>query len=352
MHVDGDEPPDIAFGAGVPEVVATRDDRNSAGLHHWIDGTMGLVREGDRTLVVAPNGRNLARHEIRGEAGLLDSIADADQAIVGCPPDVEHASGGPLFRDDETGALLLVYHGELFLDGDHERFYSFLGLAVSTDDGATFVDTGRVITSEVEESNRAAWPVELGPGAAVRVGEDLRLYFTERGVDSQRLRLAVASARFRDVVSAALAGTTPSFRKWYRGRFASPGIGGPADDLLAGAPFYVGWFDVAWLADPELMVLVFSTVPHWAEGDHRWNHFGCGSVDGIRWSGPVPLYDEPFEGEMLYLSIDSGGPDQRVVRGDRFDVYRVCSTTPYRWDDAWVDRVGVTWRVDDPAPRR
>lgn len=350
--VGGDvAPPEIVFRTGPPRMVATRDDRVANGLHHWIDGTMGIVRDGTRAVVVAPNGRDLARHEMIGEQSLTASVVATDQPIVGCPASVDHASGGPLFRDAETGALVLVYHGETFLDGDHERFYSFLGLAVSTDDGGTFVDLGRIVTSEVEESNRDAWPVEVGPGAAVRMGEHLLVYFTERGIASQRIRLAVARARFRDVIAGAIAGAAPSFRKRYRGRFTSPGLGGPADDLMAGTGYYVGWFDVARLAANDLLVLVFSTVPGWSTGDHRWNHYGACSRDGIRWSRPARLYDEPFDGEMLYLTVDSGGPDQRVVEGDRFDVYRVCSTTPYRWDDAWVDRVEVSWRVQPGSAR-
>lgn len=348
MDIDGVGRPTISFRASLPELVASRDDRRAAGLHHWIDGTMGIVRHDGRTLVVAPNGRNMSRHVVAAGGRLVEGVVDADQPILGCPPDVAHASGGPLFRDGGTGALVVVYHGETFVDGDHERFFSFLGLAVSTDDGNTFRDVGRILTSDLPETDMSNRPLELGPGAAVRVGEYLYVYFTERTIGSQRLRLGVARARFDDVVDAALRPETPDFRKFHAGAFGSPGLGGPAAELIDNPSLYVGWFDVAHLAEPDLMLLVFSTVPRAQAGDHRWFHFAAWSRDGLSWSEPVPLYGEGVDGEMLYLTLDSGGPEQRRIDAREFDLYRVTATTPYRWDDAWVERVRVSWEPSAP----
>ena len=59
------------------------------------------------------------------------------------------------------------------------------------------------------------------------------------------------------------------------------------------------------------------------------------------------LRREPVPAELLYLTIDSGGPDQRRVEGDEFDLYRVAAAAPYRWHDARVERQRVRWAVVD-----
>jgi hypothetical protein len=104
----------------------------------------------------------------------------------------------------------------------------------------------------------------------------------------------------------------------------------------------VVWFDTAFVEPLERTLLVYST--SWlVDGVPHWMHMASSSADGLHWSAPVPLLDAPVTDEIIYLTIDSGGPDQRTITGDSFDVYRTRSTTPYRWDHAWLERVHVTF---------
>ena len=86
------------------------------------------------------------------------------------------------------------------------------------------------------------------------------------------------------------------------------------------------------------------------DGVPQWMHMASLSHDGLRWSSPVPLLDAPVTDEVIYLTLDSGGPDQRMITGDSFDIYRTRSSTPYRWDDAWLERVHVTFDLE-PSSR-
>lgn len=103
------------------------------------------------------------------------------------------------------------------------------------------------------------------------------------------------------------------------------------------------WFDVAVLQPLGLTVLVHSTVTGVVDRRGRWTHAVRVSEDGIAFSSPLPLYEESIDEELIYLTIDSGGPDQRTITGDGFDLYRMASRTPYRWDDARLEHVRVSW---------
>jgi hypothetical protein len=331
----------IRFTAGPPEVVASAQDRRRLGLHHWVDGTMGIDRSSNGGLVVAPNGPRIARHRL-GPCALLDGLEDADQAILHLRDPLDHASGGPLHRDPETGDLLLVYHGERFANGDPDDYWSFLGLAVSHDDGQTFADLGPILTSPFAETDAARHrPVEVGPGGFVVRDGWWYLWFVDRGEGACPTGLGVARASVGEVRDAVAAGRAPGFAKYHRGSFDQPGLGGAATDLIEGERRPLLWFDVAVLGDLDVLVQVSSTVL----GRRRWQHLVRVSADGLRWTPPVPLYPDDIVEEVLYVTIDSGGPDQRRIDGDGFDLYRVASSTRYRWDDARLERVRVRWHV-------
>jgi hypothetical protein len=321
-------------------VIADAHERRARGLDFWVDGTMGFHRVEGRTLVLAPNGPALSRFCV-DDATLLDGLVASQEGILDLPPGVEHASGGPLVVDPTSGRIVLVYHGETFHEGDPSDFYSFLGMASAEGPGAPFRDLGRIITSDVADDDPTRQrPVELGPGGCLLRDGWLLVYFLDRHRWGVRRHLSVARARIEDVFDAAAQGRPPVFQTYDGRGWGEPGLGGRAVDLLASTPFPVMWFDVAWLAQVDAAVCVFSTV-NWEVSSWRWTHAVTTSVDGLRWSTPRLLYPTPLDGEALYVSIDSAGSSPRTVDGDTFDLYRVRATATFRWDDAVVERLSV-----------
>jgi hypothetical protein len=326
-----------------------RNERRSAGLEHWVDGTLGIDRHGGRTLAVAPNGPFLARHDLDA-GGFISGLLDARQRIEGLPADVDHASGGPLHRDADSGLLLLTYHGETFRDADPTDYYSFIGLAASHDDGVTFRDLGRVVTSWLDEHDPGRpRPVDLGSGGHIEHDGWFTLHFQDRGILHSRRDLSVARARTADVVAAALDGGVPDFTKFFDGGWCEPGLGGRSDELLPGLRRRVLWSDAAVVERLGCHLLVVSQVAEVRGSVAYWQQSISLSADGIHWSDPVAL-TEPEPAEMLYITVDSGGPDQHRIEGDEFFLYRVRSTARWRWDDARLERLTVRLPAP-PEPR-
>lgn len=323
--------------------VVGRNERRAAGLDFWVDGTFGVDRRGGRTLAVMPNGPCLSLHDL-DRGGFIAGLLAADHRIQGLPDDVDHASGGPLHRDPDTGLLLLVYHGETFRDGDPTDYYSYIGLAASRDDGDTFTDLGRIVTSWLEEHDPGRpRPVDLGSGGFTIADGWFNVYFQDRGLLHTRRDLSVARARTDDVVTAALEGRAATFTKYFDGRWCEPGLGGRSDELLPGLRRRVVWSDAAWCEPLGRHLLVVSHVAEMHDWVAHWTHSISLSPDGLCWSEPAMIVD-PVPAEMLYVTIDSTGPDQHRITGDEFHLYRVHATTPWRWDDARLDRLTV--RID------
>jgi hypothetical protein len=312
------------------------------GLEHWVDGAMGFLRRQGRATVIAPNGARIARHEL--SVGGWDAPTATQIAIDHPRQPADHASGGPVFYDEAHDQLFLFYHGETFTAGDPSDYWSSIGLAVSDDDGVTFDDLGRIITSDQREDDpERSRPVELGPGSFVVHDGWFYVYFQDRGNGPVRRRLSVARAAVDDVVAAGRARRTPTFAKYHEGTWEEPGLGGRSSELLD-VPWVV-WFDVATIEPLGCHLLVFST--SWlADSRPNWMYMTALSADGIHWEHVTPLLDQPVHDEIIYLTIDSGGPDQRRITESSFHLYRTRATTPYRWDDAWLECLDVSYTVE------
>jgi hypothetical protein len=333
----------VEFHVSEATTVVGVNERRAAGLDFWVDGTMGFHRSEGRTLVIAPNGPRLARHDLAA-GGFISGLLDPSQAIQDLPPSVAHASGGPIYQDPDTGELVLVYHGETFNDGDDQDYYAFIGMAVSDDDGESFHDLGRIVTSWLDEHDPdRPRPVDVGPGPYVVRDGWFHLYFQDRGIRDTRRELSVARAPLEEVHAAVRERRPPVFLKYSGGRFEEPGLGGRSDELLANGPRRPNWFDAVFVEDLDCFLLVYSHVHDVIDEVVWWNHSVVLSRDGIHWSEPRTLCPEPVPAELLYLTIDVGGPVQRTVTGDGFDLYRVRSTTRFRWDDARLEKLTVTF---------
>lgn len=335
----------VRLSSGRPVQVISAEARRSVGLDLWVDGSMGFLRRGAATIVISPNGGRLARHDLAAgdfSTGLTHSSIE----IQGRRGPWDHASGGSLIQDPETGELLLVYHGETHTAGDPHDYYSFLGLATSPDEGRSFRDLGPIVVPDRPDFGPdRSGAVEVGPGPVIELDGTFLVYFQDRSVADVRRHLCVAAIPSGELFACTRAGLTPRFDKYHAGSFCSPGIGGPADDLLPGAVNPVLWFDVAVVPAVAAVLLVFSTVTVDATGSHRWTHMAAWSPDGTRFGPVVPISADTSSDEMLYMTIDSGGTVQRRIDTPHFDLYRVRSSSAWRWSAAIVERVPMEIRL-------
>lgn len=340
--------PEVSFSSTPPTVVVDHHERLARGLDMWCDGTIGIHRAGGSALAVSPNGGCLARHDL-SSGGLEAPPVVADQSIAAMRGPWDHASGGPLLAAPDGDDLLLVYHGETFADGDAHDYYSFLGMARSSDGGGVFEDLGPVVRLDhaMDDPNRPR-PIEVGSGSPVLHDGWLYLYFQDRSIREIRKNLCVARAPLGRVWEAARRGEAPELWKYHAGCWESSGLDGPADDLMPGRFPPVLWSDTAWVEVLERFMVVYATVTAVVGGVAEWMHMASFSTDGVSWGPPHPLYSRPVIGEILYLTIDSTGPDQRRIDGTTFDVYRIWSDRSWRWHNARLEKVTVHLDVSGP----
>lgn len=305
--------------------------------------------------MVAANGPALARHVVYGSdvaAGLLAGVVEPSYRIDGLPGCVDHASGGPVHYDDASGLLLLVYHGERFVGGDATQYVSFLGMAVSYDEGANFADLGPIVTVAEPDSSAGVVQVDVGSGAFVVRDGWFYVYYQDRSSDRMRINLAVARCRLGDVITAASRATAPEFVKWFEGAFAEPGIDGRESDLLDRYRAWLCWFDAIQLAPggpdgtPETTAIVFSTVVGYEAGEPGWVQQLLLSDDGVHWRGPISLGLAPDRAELIYVTLDSTEADPRRSTTGSIDLYRTRSTSSFRWDNASLERVRIELSLD------
>ena len=348
---DGVVAPAARFAAGPGEVVVTAAQRAAVGLDHWMDGAMGIARHGGRTVALAPNGARTARHDL-GAGGFVAGLEDAHQELARPREHHDHASGGALHVDDETGALWLSYHAERFTGGDPSDYWSSIGFAVGDPDGRELRDLGMVVSSDMAEHREPRMrPVEVGPGSFVVHDGQVHLYFTDRSTLDTRANLGVARCSLDEVRRAVAEDRAPRFSKYFAGSFREPGLGGRATDLLPHATHRTIWFDVAYVVPLGCYLLVASVVTDMVRRRARWAHVCRTSPDGLRWSAPQVLHRGEYGEELIYLSLDSGTTHQRRIEGDGLDLYRVSSRAAFRWDDAHLERCRVTWTpTQTPAP--
>lgn len=323
-------------------VVAEQQERIGSGLRHWIDGTIGFATWRGRRIAVAPNGPVCAVHDADG--GLVAGLRDSSVVISGLAADVDHASGGPLWCLPGGEQLLLVYHGERFVDGDPSRFESYLGMAVSND-GASFEDLGPVLTPTRRADDIDDQLVDVGPGAFVVNDTEMHLFFFERGVSRADVSLGVALCDVAAVVDAVRRGTAPVFSKFVDGAFTSPALRGPASSIFES---HVLWFDVIEIGDRGELLMAYSTADV-VGGAPMWWIEVRSSSNGLDWSEPIRLAGTSTRDEQMYVSLDGGGP--RRVEADTIELFSVRASLTDRWSNARVEQTTIrVTSLDDGSP--
>jgi hypothetical protein len=306
-----EEPIFAALGANLPHVPLKP--------YAWPDGTMGILKAGATYTFFAANDGQLRR--CVGALRNLGSCGGSASIRIGkLKASLNYAGGGPVYRDPATGTLLMVYHGERWKDAtDWLVFHSSLGLAKSTDDGATWVDLGEIVTPNITPeavfARRASW--DVGGGGYLVIGDHLYVYFRDRMLTGGTAEIAVARAREADVLEAAVGQHTAApWRKYHDGTWDEPGLGGRSSPLEASNTLSA-WFGVSYNTYLGRYVMV-AFGPPWPATNLYWLE----SVDGLTWTDRKLLVADA--NQKVYVTLVGLGDDPRVT--DRsFYVYYVSS---------------------------
>jgi len=333
--------PSTQFTPTSPQVVVTQAQRIANGLNTWTDGNMGFYRFGGQDRVVAPNGSQIGL-TTSTTSNFLNSVIDSTITIGSMKEAVNYASGGPIYNDSANNRLLMFYHAENTTVGG---FWASIGMAVSTDGGATWTDLGRIIKPNlaIDSPNNVSSADVMGAPYMIKDGY-FYVYFRDTldtGIaGGSAVNLTVARASVADVVNAANTGDVTSFQKFYGGSFSQPGLGGYSQNLAVGYP-PIRWCDVIQLQQINRYAIVFTTD---SSGQYS---MGVGtSQDGLGWF-PANRLGDYLSRELIYITASSDNySSPRIVpsSSNQFYIYRTNSvSSEARWTDTYIEKIGVSF---------
>jgi hypothetical protein len=319
----------IDFAIGTKETIYSTSQRRGKGLSTWPDGNLGVIPVGPGLYdFYGANGskpvKTTGTLTDPGKAKKSVTISNLPQGLF------NYVSGGPVYRDPNTGARLMIYHAEKH--GRSARdFYSVLGMAISTDvEGRMFRDLGTII-----EPNMQVGQTEVNGGSFALVGDQLHVYYRDWFTNGTTSELAVARAPISQLMTNALSGQPTSFTKYYNGSWSQPGLGGLSSALEIGNPSN-GWQAVSFNDYLNQLVMVTS---QWTP--NKPDLYLATSSDGINWSPRQAVVTDP--GEQFYPTLIGTGADPQRT-GKSFYLYYTDSNKGAwsRWSDAKLVRRSIT----------
>lgn len=330
----------------VPEIASTAtetiyEQRQRAALggastYFWPDGNLGFLPVGDGQFrFFAANSAYSAV-----TLGTLDdpgaAIENDRLKIEGVDSQFSYAAGGPVYRDPDSGLVLMFYHAERYLGGSAALFHAAIGLAASEDEGQSFQNLGIILENNAAPDVYAPCCADMG-GATFTVKDGRFLvYFRDKLEDASTMQLAVATAPVEEVIQAAKNGTVSPWVKYYDGG-QEPGLSGRSSHLETGNPT-TSWFSVSFNSSIQRYIMAISTPDLTPANGYQL--YLTASEDGYRWSPRVLLRET--SGELTYPTIISPDGDP-FNTSDSFYIYYV--TTPRgvgRWQNTNVERMTVT----------
>ena len=260
-------------------------------------------------------------------------VMNTRSAIVNPIAPADYMGGGAVWRDPATGALVMLYHREIYTREDGVptgAFWSSIGAAVSTDGGATFVDRGEVLTPDIDLLSPNRGSSGNGPGDLSTVVRDGWLYaYYNDNLEDGSMVLAVARTSVAELSALASGGAAPIFWKYRDGAFSEPGLGGTPSNLTPGhQPFNPS---VAMRDGTDELVMV-ATIYTNATGSMLAVFT---STNGVDWSEPEALYPAltPFRIYNTLLGDVVSPEGNRVITGATLKVLAVNFTSS---SDFWT----------------
>jgi hypothetical protein len=285
-----------AVRACSPRIVLDAASRQRAGLATWPDGSIGTVDLGGQFAFVASDG-------VAGVATSTGTLGDPVASgvrvarIGGIRQPHDYAAGGPVLVDPQNGHWLVFYHAERWPQGIPTRFYAWIGMAVSDDQGRSWHDLGPIIRPHLPYDARATNPVEVGGDPYLERDGYLDVYFRNPIDSGQTSELSVARAPLDEVLQAGRRGLVAAWHDYYRGAWGQPALGGLASPLEPGNP-PTRWFGVA--PDPKTRDVLLVTAANDRDGVNLYAAF---SRDGIHWSDRTRLTSA--RAELFYPTLVS-----------------------------------------------
>jgi hypothetical protein len=263
---------------------------------------------------------------------------------------VDYMGGGAVWRDAVTGALVMLYHREVYTrEGGVPTgaFWSSIGAAVSTDGGSTFVDAGEVLTPDLELLSPHRGPSGNGPGDLSTLVRDGWLYaYYNDNLEDGTMVLAVARTSVAGLSAMAVSGAAPAFWKYRDGSFSEPGLGGTPSAIATGFNPSVAYSSCR---DEFIMVATNYT------SDTGSMLSIMTSSDGFHWSAPEGLYPAlaPYRIYNTLLGDRVSPEGNRVVTGAALKVLAVDfpSSTDF-WSAQQVRVIEITDTAANAGCRR
>lgn len=266
---------------------------------------------------------------------------------VNLPSTMDYVGGGPVYRVPEgepgEGSLLIVYHAER----PANPFWSWLGLAKLTDEGATWQDLGLIIGGPQPYTSQGA--LDIGDGTLVVTTDPrtLQKYFyihfplhcwiNSNDFCSGFTYLSVARAPYEALLTAASMGNsvTGFFHKFYDGQWDQPGLVGLASELFPGVTGETdGDPQVVWSAYRNRFVAIMDNGQYIAYGE---------SVDGLHWPPmQILLGANPQTPVYAYANAVGTGDDPSIL-GDTFYSFYTEFPIGVSWQPATLNRLTVTY---------
>jgi hypothetical protein len=306
------------LSAGNPINVATYAQRTDLGFRFgFVDGVMGGVRDNDSYVFfgsaqtnaqckgtpntqgvyrLVPDPSDPTRDFSSNCKALLEDSPGTPNGSYDGPFDRDYVGGGPALRIDSTDGsrgILLVYHAEFHWGtanqcGSAPCFFGGLGMAISTDNGASFEKLGQIVqpypsrsdwiqNNSTRDLSIGDGPFVLGDASAHAVDprnanpDDTYIYVYYIDQDDSagcgtNECLAVARALESDVIAAAFAHNTDAvpglFKKYYQGSFSEPAATGRPNNLTPSGHFtsvMKGGFSPSALYDSDLGQVILAT---------------------------------------------------------------------------------------------
>jgi hypothetical protein len=328
----------------------------------WSDTYLGVVRsrDGSKYLFFGSdggchlncNGKNSRGGSITVSTGTLDHplgepLGDPNPPVSeflipnsGNLPDyMNYVGGGPVYRVPEgepgEGDLLIVYH----VERPAHVFWSWLGLAKSSDEGQTWQDLGLIISGTHPYNPQGQ--LDIGDGDLVVATDPhthQKYFYIYFGTDTTYL--SAARAPYEELLSAifmadpARMPATGRFHKYYNGAWNSSGLDGPASELF---PTVTGQTDgdpqVNWSAYRNRFIAIEDNGQYIAYGE---------SVDGLNWPPmQVILGKNPQTAVYGYATPVGIGEDPAIL-GSTFYVFYTSFPQGVSWQPATLNRLTVT----------